>query len=455
MSDTNTGQVDGSEIPRPHQPSPQRPDTDSQQRAREAFRQRRIAGLLALAGRRRQAKPGSPDPVFVRKTLARIAAGPATPDSPPTGIIIRPAAASRVWAGSLAAVALVLVILVALGPSKIPSARLTVASGAVTWKPSQRAVGVLVRPGQTLRDGFLETHTTDSSARVRLADGTELALSGASLLRLGLEDGMVLELTRGGLSAEVTPQPPGHPMLVGTPEARMTVLGTRFLLESRAQSTRLEVTEGLVRMERLSDGSATEVPARHRVIASQGSLERLTSLPTSTPVTAWRPRLRDQVSRGIWNPGNASRAARLGSVPFEVPGETTPTLLQVCSLQPHTDKTGPVLLSPGARFLVRGSSDPGREVFVGVTARHPGGGLAGPYSARFIPTVAGPAGFFTAEMPVSALRARMQGMPSSPESPEGMEMVDWWAGSRVPTNSVEIESVELLPEPPSVPGESP
>jgi ferric-dicitrate binding protein FerR (iron transport regulator) len=452
MSDTNTGPGDGSDIPVPNLTPPQGPDTAAQQRAQEAFRQRRIAGLLALAGRRRQTKPGSPDNFFVRQTMARIAAGPASPDHPPTRIIRRPPTASRVWVGSLAAVALMLVILVALVPSQTPPARLTVASGAVIWKPSQGAVGVLARSGQTLRDGFLETLTTDSSARVRFADGTELALSGAALLRLGFEGGLVLELTRGGLSADVTPQPRGHPMLVGTPEARMTVLGTRFLLEARARSTRLEVAEGLVRMERLSDGSATEVPARHRAVASQDGRELLTSQPTSAPVTAWRPRLRDQVSRGIWNPGNSMRPARLGSVPFEVPGETAPVLLQVCSLQPPTDKTGPVLLSPGARFLVRGSSEPNREVFVGVTARHPGGGLAGPYSARFIPTVNGPAGFFTAEVPVSALRPRMQGLPSSPE---GMEMVDWWAGSRVPTNSVEIEAVELLPEPPATPGKSP
>ena len=203
-------------------------------------------------------------------------------------------------------------------------------------------------------------------------------------------------------------------------------------------------------MERLSDGSATEVPARHSAVASADHRQKLSSRPTTAPVTAWRPTLRDQLSRGIWNPGNANRPPRVTSVPFEPPGQAAPVLLQVCSLQPPADSTGPVLLSPGAKFLVRGSSHPGREVFVGVTARHSGGGLAGPYSARFIPTpsIAGPAGSFTAEVPVSALQPRMQGLQSSPEA---MEMVDWWAGSRLPDNTVEIESVELLPGPAATP----
>lgn len=418
-------------------------------RALESFRQRRTAALLALASRRRQTPPGHADTAFVRQTMARITG---TPAGLQHRAILPRHSASRLWAGALAAVASLLVTLVALGPTQAPHARLTDASGAVTWKPSLQAIGVLARPGLPLRDGFLETLTADSSARVQLADGTQLTLTGNALLRLGFKEGKILELARGGLSADVRPQPTGHPLLVGTPEARLTVLGTRFLLESQAQSTRLEVTEGLVRMERLSDGSATEVPARHQAIAYPGNRANLTSRPTPDPVSTWRPHMRDQLTTGIWNPGDKTRPARIGSVPIQVPGDTAPELLQVCSLHPTADETGPVLLSGGARFLVRGSSDPGREIFVGATARHPGGGLAGPYSARFIPTLAGPDGTFTAEVPVSALRPRVQGLPSSPE---GMEMVDWWAGSRVPTNAVEIESVELLPESPVPAGKAP
>lgn len=437
-----------------HYPTGDDPDDSANtnpasQRATESFRQRRIASLLALAGRRRLSPPSVPDPAFVRQTMRRITGGKASAVRFQAGPNPGSPTASRLWAGAMAAVALVLVTLVALGPSQAPPARLTEATGAVTWKPSLQAVGILARPGLPLRDGFLETLTSDSSARVQLADGTQLTLSGAALLRLGFQEGKILELARGGLSADVQPQPPGHPLLVGTPEARLTVLGTRFLLESQAQSTRLEVTEGLVRMERLADGSATDVPARHQAVASPDNRATLSSRPTNNPVTAWRPSLRDQLTRGVWNPGDATRPPRIGSVPVEVPGDTAPVLLQVCSLHPSAGGTGPIQLSSGARFLVQGTSDPGREIFIGATVRHPGAGLAGPYSARFIPARAGPDGFFTAEVPVSALSPRMQGLPPSPE---GMEMVDWWAGSRIPTNTVEIQSVELIPGQPAARG---
>ena len=82
---------------------------------------------------------------------------------------------------------------------------------------------------------------------ITLRDGAEVVVLD--------EDPKILELRAGEIEADVAPQK--APMVLRTPQAEAVVLGTKFTLSA----TRLEVTEGRVRLTRSADGAAVEVAA--------------------------------------------------------------------------------------------------------------------------------------------------------------------------------------------------
>ena len=117
------------------------------------------------------------------------------------------------------------------------------------------------RAGQEiLLDTGLETEEGGIAA-VRYPDGTEIRLDGGTLVEKLSRGGKDIRLARGSLSARVTPQPPGHPFVVVTPQARAEVLGTWFTVSAGADATRLDVDEGRVHLTRTSDGASVEVGA--------------------------------------------------------------------------------------------------------------------------------------------------------------------------------------------------
>lgn len=120
------------------------------------------------------------------------------------------------------------------------------------------AAGIAVRTGQR------------SSAVVKLRRTT--VEIGESTLLEDLSDGRRrFRLTEGSVAVDVTPG--AHdPVLVVTRHADVTVLGTRFRLSVAADSTRLEVTQGRVRIQRLSDKASVEVKAGHYAVAGKGDL---------------------------------------------------------------------------------------------------------------------------------------------------------------------------------------
>ena len=90
---------------------------------------------------------------------------------------------------------------------------------------------------------------TDGAAAVIAYDGesTRIEIQPDSVVQLAeAANGKRLELRQGSINARVAPQPPGRPMLIITPHARATVLGTELALRADATSTTLEVLEGKV-----------------------------------------------------------------------------------------------------------------------------------------------------------------------------------------------------------------
>ena len=115
-------------------------------------------------------------------------------------------------------------------------------------------------PGQEVRTGSRSSYVV-----IKITDGTRIHLAGDTTLRL-VNDlkgaaGRTFLLSRGSLRADVAKQPPTAPMVFATPTADARVLGTELVLFAGAESTRLDVRTGKVRLTRREDGASVEVGA--------------------------------------------------------------------------------------------------------------------------------------------------------------------------------------------------
>lgn len=112
-------------------------------------------------------------------------------------------------------------------------------------------------------------------------DGTRAeVLAGSRLTVLPEASGKSLLLTRGRIAVQVSLQPAGRPMVIRTPEALATVVGTGFVLDCAAGTTRLAVEHGTVRLG--GGGAETLVTTGGRAIA-----DRLGVRPVPRPLWEW------------------------------------------------------------------------------------------------------------------------------------------------------------------------
>lgn len=105
----------------------------------------------------------------------------------------------------------------------------------------------LLLPRESVLHGPQVLRWDGGATTITLRDGAEAVVLD--------DDPKILELRAGELEADVAPQK--EPMVLRTPQAEAVVLGTKFTLST----TRLEVTEGRVKLTRSSDGAAVEVAA--------------------------------------------------------------------------------------------------------------------------------------------------------------------------------------------------
>jgi len=121
------------------------------------------------------------------------------------------------------------------------------------------AVGVRVN-GQSAVSGSAVLEdvpvVVDGSARLLLNDGTTMQLASGTQLSLhrggqrrgGGNSGVQVRLVMGTLDAEVTPQRAEAPLVVTSPVADVTVVGTAFQVHHDATGSRIQVTHGRVRV---------------------------------------------------------------------------------------------------------------------------------------------------------------------------------------------------------------
>ena len=97
-------------------------------------------------------------------------------------------------------------------------------------------------------------------------EGTFINLrAGSSLVISERQKAKRFFLKHGSLSAGIAAQPSGRPLVIETPLAHVTVLGTRLNLRSRTAACVLKVTEGKAAVTRKADDGTVEVAAGHIV----------------------------------------------------------------------------------------------------------------------------------------------------------------------------------------------
>lgn len=199
----------------------------------------------------------------------------------------------------------------------LPVLTLVDSSGTVVWNHGGE-MRLIVGEGEKLPAGTLETLGETASAQLRFADGTIISLTGESELSFSEEDQKLLVLRKGSLSAQVRPQPRGHPLIVRTPSAEAEVIGTTFSLSARPDDTLLNVDEGLVKLKRLADGTSIDVPAQSSAVASLNSSLKLDPAVTPEPLTRWRfdftSVVPPQVWRGVWH--DTAEGGRMVASPY-------------------------------------------------------------------------------------------------------------------------------------------
>jgi len=166
-----------------------------------------------------------------------------------------------------------------LGPSLAYieySGNVTISRGNQTIQPDTNA---------KLYNGDVITAAEQAMAVIRYNDeGTSIKLRERSILKLEDNQGAKhLSLNSGAIAASVAHQPEGKPMIIATPTASATVLGTSFSMKSREESTTLEVISGKVRITRETDRNSADVSTGNRVEVNRDSPLSVESI-TKNPV---------------------------------------------------------------------------------------------------------------------------------------------------------------------------
>jgi ferric-dicitrate binding protein FerR (iron transport regulator) len=253
-------------------------------------------------------------------------------------------------------------------------ATITALDGAIQWTGDGGRVVRNLSVGTRLQGGIIEGIEPLSWFELQFVDGTTVAITGISTLTFSDLGQKRLQLKSGTASANVRPQPSGRPMLIQTTSAALEVLGTRFAIETDTSATRLDVSQGKVRVKRLSDGADLDVPARHRVLAAAD--HEFSVVPVLAPIHSWTSSLPLGPARtfGRWIPPTAGHDAALLAIPYTT--KVGWTIFVAASGVTGWDDP-PVMLHAGTRLRFRGRMAMSSPVYFGVTLRDANGAFAG------------------------------------------------------------------------------
>ena len=285
-------------------------------------------------------------------------------------------------------------------------------SGAVSWSAEGGEWKRALQPGARLRAGTLSVEGGQSSAQLVFRDGSKVTLTGESEAVFAERAQKTMTLRSGALTAEVHPQPAGHPLLVHTPTARIEVLGTRFSLAHQHGQSTLAVVEGQVRLIRLADRSSAEVATATLDAAAPLEVRRLNPAPAR-----WRQTFNQApapIWQGEWLPPDAANPGRLRNV-LDVShrrGDGTVVPAYVVTVRANSGDLAAVQPDSLLRLRLRTAKRVNLVVLVGL--HHPTGGFAGTFQADFQPQDIrpDPTGWCHLQIPMTKLKAGMKDYPT-------------------------------------------
>lgn len=330
------------------------------------------------------------------------------------------------WAlSAVAAVLAVVAILFLTRESANTIATISDLSEPALWTGDGGLVIRDLTAGMPLSGGTLEGTSPNSWVKLTFNDGSEVTLSGDSMLTFSDLGQKELHLKRGSLTADVTPQ--AKPMLIHTRSATLTVLGTRFDVETELATTAVNVSEGKVGIQRVSDGRSVEVTANHRVVAAADV--ELKPVRLEGPLHAWQSdmSLGPEGLHGKWSPDEGEDGGRLWAIPY-VTGDKKTIFTTGASV---SRSRTPVVLKSDSKIRVRGRLKVDSHVFVGVTLRHRNGEFAGRFQVRMPKEFTAnedfelslPLSRFELDPSLKKLRAKF------PSRPDGMMVETIWSHS--------------------------
>ncbi|MBP85578.1 MAG: hypothetical protein CMJ64_02500 [Planctomycetaceae bacterium] len=327
--------------------------------------------------------------------------------------------------------------------------KITGLGGVVMWTGDGGRVTSDLSVGTELTGGTIEGASPTSWVELEFLDGSTVTVCGDSRLTFSDFGQKVLHLKEGNVASKVSPQSAANPMLVHTRTAMLEVLGTEFNVESEVDATSLNVTEGKVRLKRLSDGRTVDVPANQRVVAASRSELTPQQIPES--VSRWKSQLQVSPDRvlGKWIPKTNGDDARLKTIPYL---HTTPQgqLMTVfaAGLQVSDGDDAFVILRPDSRIRVRGRLEQAHSVvFFGVTVRHSIGRHGGNFMT-FNPALA-PDGEGRFEVVLKARDLRLDPLVARLKedlaaTPIEMIVEAFWCSTPTDAAGLEIVEVEIF-----------
>lgn len=254
--------------------------------------------------------------------------------------------------------------------------------GDASWYGEDGRLVEISKPSVELPAGSLMLDNEESWIEISFRDGTRLTLRGPSELNYSDDGQKLLHLRRGKLSAAVVPQPKDMPMIIRTPAAETTVLGTRFELDALSHRTVLAVEEGRVKMQRLIDGAILEVGEQKMAVADLSRDAQIESRKRPELSDRWQADFSQPANSdlmGEWLPANDDAPSRVATAPIwsKKLGKIQHRLVGKASLGPL------VRLSPTtiARGRFRAPSDQKIEFFICTTDRD--GRFAGNFALDF------------------------------------------------------------------------
>ncbi|MGF1579824.1 MAG: FecR domain-containing protein [Gemmataceae bacterium] len=355
--------------------------------------------------------------------------------------------------------------------SKPEIMKVTELEGNVRWTGDNGEVCLDIVSGEYLTGGSLELLSPDSSVVLQFGDGSTVAIAGEADLTISQLSQRELHLWRGNLSAHVQAQPEDKPMLVHTPAAELEVLGTQFDVMSDYSTTKVIVSEGRVRVKRVTDGSVLEVPAANQTVVSIEAEEKLVAVRVKKPTHSWHPNLKKDHNYGTWVSASYALRIRLGELvrsgkisqeqavdrflaanfsedegslygqPMRMgtprPGHN-PMIAYLISLAVSEREPCSVVLAKGNTFRIQGKLERPAVVVFGLSTLDTKNGKG----TRHVTRRSLPAGVFDIQLPVEEFQGRRD--RNQGPSPLGRKVLKWWCFTENREAKLSIMDVDLM-----------